>query len=169
MKAFYTDQFVLPLPEGHHFPMEMYSLLRQQLVEVGIIKTKELHEPRAATDDEIKRAHSPEYLDRVCTGRITELEIACRAALADGLAVNLAGGTHHAFRDRGEGFSVFNDSVIAACAMQIERGARRVIVIDCDVHQGNGTAAILFGTRIARGFLRRAWLLMIRSALWVRV
>ena len=75
MKAFYTDQFVLPLPEGHRFPMEMYSLLRQQLVEVGIIKTKELHEPRAATDDEIKRAHSPEYLDRVCTGRITELEI----------------------------------------------------------------------------------------------
>ncbi len=167
MKAFYTDQFVLPLPEGHRFPMEMYSLLRQQLVEVGIIKTKELHEPRAATDDEIKRAHSPEYLDRVCTGRITEPEIcrigfpwslelversrrssgatiaACRAALVDGFAVNLAGGTHHAFRDRGEGFSVFNDSVIAACAMQIERGVRQVIIIDCDVHQGNGTAAIL--------------------------
>ena len=136
MKAFYTDQFVLPLPEGHRFPMEKYSLLRQQLVEAGIIKIEELHEPRAATDDEIKRAHSPEYLDRVCTGRITELEIchigfpwslelversrrssgatiaACRAALVDGFAVNLAGGTHHAFRDRGEGFSVFNNSVI---------------------------------------------------------
>ena len=147
--------------------MEKYSLLRQELIEAEVIKIEELHEPPSATDEEIERAHSAEYLYRVCTGQIGEPEIrrigfpwspelversrrssgatiaACRAALMDGLAVNLAGGTHHAFRDRGEGFSVFNDSVIAARAMQIEGGARRVIIIDCDVHQGNGTAAIL--------------------------
>jgi acetoin utilization deacetylase AcuC-like enzyme len=68
---------------------------------------------------------------------------ACRAALEDGLAVNLAGGTHHAFRDRGEGYCVFNDSAIAALAIQAEGLARRVVILDCDVHQGNGTAAIL--------------------------
>jgi acetoin utilization deacetylase AcuC-like enzyme len=123
--------------------------------------------PHAASDAEIIRAHDAGYLHRVQNGLLTPQEIrrigfpwspemversrrsagatieACRAALEDGFAANLAGGTHHAFSDSGQGFCVFNDSAIAARATQAEGRARRVIIIDCDVHQGNGTAAIL--------------------------
>ncbi len=166
MKAFYTDLFVLPLPEGHRFPMAKYSLLRQRVAESGLISPHDLLVPHAATDEEILRAHSEDYLWRVVEGRLTEAEVkrigfpwspgmversrrssgatieACRAALEEGVAVNLAGGTHHAFRDCGEGYCVFNDSAVAARAMQAEGRARRVVILDCDVHQGNGTAAI---------------------------
>jgi acetoin utilization deacetylase AcuC-like enzyme len=166
MKAFYTDQFVLPLPEGHRFPMAKYSLLRQRVAESGLLAPGHLLVPHAATDEEILRAHSEDYLRRVVEGRLTEAEVrrigfpwspgmversrrssgatveACRAALEEGVAVNLAGGTHHAFRDCGEGYCVFNDSAVAARAMQAEGRARRVVILDCDVHQGNGTAAI---------------------------
>ena len=165
LKIFYTDHYVLPLPDGHRFPMEKYSLLRERVA--GSPLGAGLVDPGAATDAEILRAHDAGYLARVATGTLAPVEVrrigfpwspamversrrssgatleACRAALADGIAVNLAGGTHHAFRDRGEGYCVFNDSAIAALAMQAERRARRVVVIDCDVHQGNGTAAIL--------------------------
>jgi acetoin utilization deacetylase AcuC-like enzyme len=166
MKAFYTDVFVLPLPEGHRFPMAKYSLLRQRVAESGLTAPDDLLVPHAATDEEILRAHSEDYLRRVVEGRLTEAEVrrigfpwspgmversrrssgatveACRAALEEGVAVNLAGGTHHAFRDCGEGYCVFNDSAVAARAMQAEGRARRVAILDCDVHQGNGTAAI---------------------------
>jgi acetoin utilization deacetylase AcuC-like enzyme len=166
VKAFYTDQFVLPLPEGHRFPMAKYSLLRRRVAESGLIAPDDLRVPHAATDEEILRAHSADYLRRVVEGRLTAAEVrrigfpwspamaersrrsngatieACRAALAEGAAVNLAGGTHHAFRDCGEGYCVFNDSAVAARAMQAEGRACRVVVLDCDVHQGNGTAAI---------------------------
>jgi acetoin utilization deacetylase AcuC-like enzyme len=122
--------------------------------------------PPAASDAELLRAHDASYLGRVLTGGLSEAEqraigfpwtpqmversrrssgatiAACRAALEEGTAANLAGGTHHAFRDRGEGYCVFNDSAVAARAMQAEGRVRRVLVIDCDVHQGNGTAAI---------------------------
>ena len=165
LKIFYTDHYVLPLPDGHRFPMQKYSLLRERVA--GSPLGAGLMDPRAATDAEILRAHEAGYVARVATGTLAPVEVrrigfpwspamversrrssgatleACRAALADGIAVNLAGGTHHAFRDRGEGYCVFNDSAIAALAMQAERRARRVVVIDCDVHQGNGTAAIL--------------------------
>jgi acetoin utilization deacetylase AcuC-like enzyme len=165
LKIFYTDHYVLPLPDGHRFPMQKYSLLRERVA--GSPLGAGLTDPRAATDAEILRAHEAGYVARVATGTLAPVEVrrigfpwspamversrrssgatleACRAALADGIAVNLAGGTHHAFRDRGEGYCVFNDSAIAALAMQAERRARRVVVIDCDVHQGNGTAAIL--------------------------
>jgi acetoin utilization deacetylase AcuC-like enzyme len=166
VKAFYTDLFVLPLPEGHRFPMAKYSLLRQRVAESGLIAPGDLRVPHAATDEEILRAHSEDYLRRVVEGRLTEAEVrrigfpwspgmversrrssgatieACRAALDEGVAVNLAGGTHHAFRDCGEGYCVFNDSAVAARAVQAEGRARRVVILDCDVHQGNGTAAI---------------------------
>src|SRR5262249_36508441 len=135
----------------------------------GILKPSDLHVPEAATDEQILRAHDADYLERVKTGTLSEKEVrrigfpwslemversrrssgatiaACRAALEESIAVNLAGGTHHAFRDHGEGYCVFNDSAIAAQAMQAEGRARRVIIIDCDVHQGNGTASILAG------------------------
>lgn len=169
MKAFYADHFVLPLPEGHRFPMRKYALLRERVAASGLLPPGDLCVPEAATDAQILLAHSPAYLDRVRRGALTLKEqrrlgfpwspelversrrsvggtiAACRAALADGLAVNLAGGTHHAGYDHGEGFCVFNDSAVAARVMQAEGRARRVVILDCDVHQGNGTAAILAG------------------------
>jgi acetoin utilization deacetylase AcuC-like enzyme len=146
--------------------MEKYRLLRERVVAAGIVAPEDLIVPRAATDEEILRAHDPEYLRRVAAGELDRGEVrrigfpwspamversrrsaggtveACRAALEDGAAVNLAGGTHHAFRDRGEGYCVFNDAAIACRAIQAEGRVERVVVIDCDVHQGNGTAAI---------------------------
>ncbi len=171
MKAFYTDVFVLPLPTGHRFPMPKYYNLRERLLAEGILTPDELHLPDAATDAQILRAHDADYLHKVQSGLLTDREIrrigfpwsplmversrrstgatiaACRAALHEGISVNLAGGTHHAFRDHGEGYCVFNDAAIAARAMQDEGRVRRVVVIDCDVHQGNGTASILAGDR----------------------
>ena len=167
MKVFYSDNFVLPLPEGHRFPMVKYSMLRERVARDGICGLGELRTPRAVTDEEILRAHVPDYLKRVASGTLTEKEVrrigfpwsekmversrrasggtlgACLAALDEGLAANLAGGTHHAFSDRGEGYCVFNDSAIAARAVQAAGLVEHVVVIDTDVHQGNGTAAIL--------------------------
>ena len=167
MKIFYTDHYVLPLPEGYRFPMAKYRLLRKRVEEAGLANGAGLREPHAATDEEILRAHDRDYLERVVSGRLSAQELrrigfpwtpqmversrrsagatieACRAALADGVGVNLAGGTHHAFRDHGEGYCVFNDCAVAALAMQAEGRALRVVILDCDVHQGNGTAAIL--------------------------
>ena len=167
MKIFYTDHFVLPLPEGHTFPIEKYALLRQRVTETAIVGPDDLCVPHAATDEEIVRAHDPRYLRCVQNGELKPEETrrigfpwseemvertrrscgatveACRAALRDGIAVSLAGGTHHAFRDHGQGYCVFNDSVVAARAMQAEGRIQRSVIIDCDVHQGNGTAAIL--------------------------
>jgi acetoin utilization deacetylase AcuC-like enzyme len=169
MKAFYTDHFVLPLPLEHRFPMRKYARLREEVVAQGIIAPDNLLIPDAATDEQLLRAHDADYVERVTCGGLTRQEMrrigfpwspemversrrsagatmaACRVALREGVAVNLAGGTHHAFRDHGEGFCVFNDSAIAARAMQAEGRVRRVVILDCDVHQGNGTASILAG------------------------
>ncbi len=164
MRIFYTDHFALPLPAGHRFPMAKYTLLRQR---VAGARLGDLRVPPAASDAEILRAHDAEYLRKVTVGELSPAEVrrlgfpwstdlversrrsagatiaACRAALEDGQAVSLAGGTHHAHADHGEGFCVFNDSAIAARALQAEGLARRVVVLDCDVHQGNGTASVL--------------------------
>ncbi len=169
MKAFYSDEFVLPLPEGHRFPMRKYRLLRERVIERGLIAPHDLLVPPAATDEEILRVHDPEYLRQVVTGELDRSAmrrigfpwspmmversrrsaggtiLACRHALAEGIAVNLAGGTHHAFRDHGEGYCVFNDAAIAARSLQSSALAARLLIIDCDVHQGNGTAAIFRG------------------------
>jgi acetoin utilization deacetylase AcuC-like enzyme len=164
MRIFYSDHFVLPLPAGHRFPMSKYALLRERVLasEFG----SGCLVPEAARGEEITTAHCPAYLQRLATGTLSAAEqraigfpwspqmversrrtsgatiAAARAALEDGTAANLAGGTHHAFRERGEGFCIFNDSAIAARVLQAEGRVRRVLVIDCDVHQGNGTAAI---------------------------
>jgi acetoin utilization deacetylase AcuC-like enzyme len=169
VKVFYSDHFVLPLPEGHRFPMAKYSMLRERVARDGICGPGELRTPRAITDGEILRAHAPDYLERVLSGDLTDKEVrrigfpwsermversrrasggtlgACLAALEEGFAANLAGGTHHALSGRGEGYCVFNDSAIAARAVQAAGLADRVVVIDTDVHQGNGTAEILRG------------------------
>jgi acetoin utilization deacetylase AcuC-like enzyme len=167
MKIFYCDGFPLPLPQGHRFPIQKYVLLKQAVMAASLGASEDMVVPEPATDEQILRAHDVDYLKRVVEGDLTPKEVrriglpwspelvartrcsvggtiaACRAALRDGVAVSLAGGTHHAFRDHGQGYCVFNDSVIAARAMQAEGLVRRGVIVDCDVHQGNGTAAIL--------------------------
>jgi acetoin utilization deacetylase AcuC-like enzyme len=166
---FYSDVFVLPLPSHHRFPMGKYARLRERLLAGGDFARDDFDVPAAVTDDEITRVHCGDYLRKVATGSLSAAEqkaigfpwsermversrrssgatlAAARQALTHGWAANLAGGTHHAFRDRGEGFCVFNDAAIAARALQKEAGLQRIAVIDCDVHQGNGTAAIFAG------------------------
>jgi acetoin utilization deacetylase AcuC-like enzyme len=136
LKAFYTDHFVLPLPAGHRFPMEKYSRLRDLVSKEDSI---ELIEAPAASDTQILYAHDPLYLIKIMA-----TVAACKSALSEGIAVNLAGGTHHAYRDTGSGFCVFNDSAIAARTLQKEVNSKlKIAIIDLDVHQGNGTASIL--------------------------
>jgi acetoin utilization deacetylase AcuC-like enzyme len=166
VKIFYTDHYVLPLPPWHRFPMQKYALLRERVEQAGLAG-EPLSVPEAASDKQLLQAHSVSYLERVKGGRLSPEEqrrigfpwspqmversrrssgatlAASRAALADGIAVNLAGGTHHAFRDRGEGYCVFNDAAVAARTLQTEGLVQRVAIVDCDVHQGNGTASIL--------------------------
>lgn len=165
MKAFYSDRFVLPLPEGHRFPMTKYRLLRERIA--GELPAVSLLQPEAATDGVLALAHTPDWIERLGLGRLSALEqraigfpwspemversrrsvgatiAACRAAIQEGASVNLAGGTHHAGPDRGEGFCCLNDVAVAARLMQAERRAHRVAIIDLDVHQGNGSAEIL--------------------------
>jgi len=149
--------------------MEKYALLRERVLNEGIITADQLHIPEPASITELARAHDPAYIERVLNGQLTSAELrrigfpwspqmversrrsagatiaACRVALSEGVGVNLAGGTHHAFSDAGAGYCVFNDAAVAARAMQAEGRAQRMAIIDCDVHQGDGTAAILAG------------------------
>lgn len=169
MKIFYHDHFVLPLPDGHRFPMSKYALLRRRVAEAALAAPDAMRVPRAATDEAIRRVHTAGYLRKVKAGTLTPQEVrrigfpwspqlversrrsvgstiaAARAALQEGIAVNLAGGTHHAGPDWGQGFCVFNDAAIAARALQAASLVSRVVILDCDVHQGNGTAAIAAG------------------------
>ncbi len=168
MQIFYADQFVLPLPAGHSFPMSKYRLLREQLAGLPGL---DMRQAEPASEGELALAHTPIYLGAVFGGTLNaaqQREIgfpwsqamvaracrsvgatigAARAALATGVAANLAGGTHHATAEKGGGYCVFNDVAVAAKLMQAEwhrtrRQLLRVAVIDLDVHQGNGTAAI---------------------------
>lgn len=166
MRAFYSDHFVLPLPDGHRFPMAKYARLRERVVADGSVPPERLFEAPAASWDDIRLVHTADYVDAVAAGTLPAAAqrrigfpwspgmversrrsvgatiAAAGAACEDGIAVNLAGGTHHAFADRGEGYCVFNDVAVAARVLQRDRGVDRIAVIDCDVHQGNGTAAI---------------------------
>jgi len=163
VRAYYCDHFVLPLPDGHRFPMEKYRLLRERVASDGTI---ELAVPESATSEDLRRVHTDDYVTRVTTGSLTRDEVrrigfpwspelversrrsaggtiaAAESALVEGVSVNLAGGTHHAFADRGEGFCVFNDVAMAARRLQAVGSIERCSVIDLDVHQGNGTAAL---------------------------
>ena len=167
MKIFYTDTFPIPLPESHSFPKDKYYLLRKRISERLNVQLVDLRIPEPASSEAILRAHDPEYIRRLYEGELTDKEIrrvglpwspqivkrtrysvgatiaACRAALSDRVAVNLGGGTHHAFYDHGQGFCWLNDSVIAARAIQAEGLAENILIVDCDVHQGDGTAAIV--------------------------
>jgi len=164
MLAFYADHFVLPLPPGHRFPMRKYSMLREAVTGIPGLEFREA--PRAG-DDALLLAHTAAYVADASAGTLDaarQREIgfpwsaamversrrsagatieACRTALDEGVAANLAGGTHHAYADKGGGFCVFNDAAIAARVLQRDGRVRHVAVIDLDVHQGNGTASIL--------------------------
>jgi acetoin utilization deacetylase AcuC-like enzyme len=177
LPCFYSDLFVLPLPERHRFPMAKYRLLRERLVADGVVSESDLHAPEAVTLEELRLAHSTSYVEAVVCGTLlpdeqrrigfpwSEMMVersrrsagatlaAARAALAAAAArpgvstpsifsANRAGGTHHAFADRGEGYCVFNDVAVAARVLLRDAAIRRAVVVDCDVHQGNGTAAI---------------------------
>jgi acetoin utilization deacetylase AcuC-like enzyme len=165
MKIFYCDHFVLPLPDGHRFPMDKYARLRDR-VAASLASGDSLHVPAAATDEELQTVHESGYVRKVQEGRLSPAEIrrmgfpwspalversrrsvggtlgAAKAALEEGVAVNLSGGTHHAFVDRGEGYCVFNDVAVATRTAQNNEQVGRVAILDLDVHQGNGTAAI---------------------------
>jgi acetoin utilization deacetylase AcuC-like enzyme len=166
MKIFYTDHFVLPLPPGHRFPMAKYALLRERVKAAGLVPPHDLLVPDAATDAELLRVHDSSYVEALTKGMLDGASVrrigfpwskgmversrrsvgatiaASRAALREGGAANLAGGTHHAYPAHGEGFCVFNDVAVAIRALQVEGLAKRFAVIDTDVHQGNGTAFI---------------------------
>ena len=167
MRLFPSDRYPLLLPEGHRFPASKYSLLRRRLeAHAAAGAALEFVEPHAATDEELLRVHDRGYVGRVFSGTLTRDEQrrigfpwseplverslrstgaaidAAAAAVDDGIAASLAGGTHHAGTSWGEGFCVFNDTAVAAREMQARGAARRVLILDCDVHQGNGTAEI---------------------------
>lgn len=167
MKIFYSDKYMVELPEGHRFPMNKYRLVREQLLAHGIMHADELYEPALATREMLYLAHTREYVDAIFDGTIDAKRMrrigfpwsealvarsqasvggalcAAQEALARGVSGNLAGGTHHALADGGEGFCVFNDLAVVILYL-LEQGAiRRAAIIDLDVHQGNGNSAIL--------------------------
>jgi acetoin utilization deacetylase AcuC-like enzyme len=167
MRCYYSDTFVLPLPEGHRFPMAKYAGLRARLLGEGIVPAERLIEAPLVSWDDLQLVHTEDYVRAIRDGTLTHeaqrrigfpwspqmVERARRsvgatiaatlAALEDGRSANLAGGTHHAFADHGEGYCVFNDVAVATRVLQRGSSVQRVAVIDCDVHQGNGTAHIL--------------------------
>lgn len=166
MKVCYSDRYAVPLPDTHPFPMPKYRLVRDQLLAEGSLTDDNLIEPLLAKAEDILLVHTEDYWLRCVRGELTPQEvrriglpwseglvrrscastqgtiIAAQNALKDGVASNLAGGTHHAYADHGEGYCVLNDIAIATRVLQRDGLAERVAVIDCDVHQGNGTAAI---------------------------
>ncbi len=166
MTVYYADTFEVPLPSGHKFPMEKYRLLREALLSAGLLGRDELFLSRLATRKQLEAVHSPIYIQQFLKGSLDAKMIrriglpwspqfvqrtlaslggtiqATQTAWHSGFSANLAGGTHHAFRDAGEGFCVFNDIAVALTLFLRERKVRRAAIIDLDVHQGNGTAAI---------------------------
>jgi acetoin utilization deacetylase AcuC-like enzyme len=172
VKAFFSDEYVLALPAGHRFPMRKYRLTRD--LAVARVPDLELVVPEPATREQLQRVHAGDYVDAVFDGRLSAKEQreigfpwseamversrrsvgatlgASRVAQDEGIALNLAGGTHHAYAGKGSGFCVFNDVAVAIRSMQHERevsgyGPGRFAIVDLDVHQGNGTASIFAG------------------------
>lgn len=166
MRVSYCPGYVAPLPEGHIFPMKKFSGLHRYLINTGIIKERDVIEPSLTDFSNLYTVHTKRYSDGVWNGNLSRKEIrrmglpwskglairsrlavqgtinASIMALQDGMSGNLAGGTHHAMADGGEGFCVYNDVAVAIRVLKQAKWVQRVLVIDCDVHQGNGTADI---------------------------
>jgi acetoin utilization deacetylase AcuC-like enzyme len=170
MKCSYHAGYQVALPPGHPFPISKYPLLKDRLVGEGLLSVGDLIEPEALDRDTLGLVHTAAYLHKLESSGLSAAEqrrlglpwsealwlrsrlasggtlAAARAALDDGIAGNLAGGTHHAFADHGEGFCVVNDVAVAVAKLRVEGTIERAAIIDLDVHQGNGTAAIFEGT-----------------------
>lgn len=166
MKILWHEKYAHPLPSNHKFPMAKYNLLPEYLITNNIISPKDVITPHLPNNEDILLAHTKEYFDLVMSGNIpsgmlrrigfpnsielVERELlimqgsimAAEIALKEGIAFNIAGGTHHAFSNKGEGFCIFNDMAIAAHSLLKKELAKKVLIIDLDVHQGNGTAEI---------------------------
>jgi acetoin utilization deacetylase AcuC-like enzyme len=169
MQVFYTPRYYADIGDNHVFPIRKFELVRDKLLAEGTLKPEELVEPSPATIEDVLLVHTQDYVSRLCSGNLTTKEIrrlglpwseslvrrsfyatggtlaATKVALAEGYSSNLAGGTHHSFANRGEGFCVLNDVAIAIRAMRARNLLRRAAIVDCDVHQGNGTATIFAG------------------------
>jgi acetoin utilization deacetylase AcuC-like enzyme len=169
VRVFHSDHHVVPLPPGHRFPMGKYRLLRETLLASGVLRTDELVAADLVDPRTLLHVHTARWVSAVLENRLSEVELrrlgfpwspelvlrsrasvggtcaAAARALDDGIGGNLAGGTHHAFPDHGEGYCVFNDIAVSIRALQAEGSIRRALVVDLDVHQGNGTAAVFEG------------------------
>ena len=169
MKVFYTPRYYADIGQGHVFPIRKFELVRDKLLAEGTLEPAELVEPAPAAIEDVLLVHTEDYVSRLCNGTLTQKEIrrlglpwseslvqrsfyatggtiaAAHVALAEGYASNLAGGTHHSFADRGEGFCVLNDVAVAIHSMRARSLIKRAAIVDCDVHQGNGTATIFAG------------------------
>ena len=169
MQVFYTPRYYADIGAGHIFPIRKFELVRDKLLAEGTLQPAEIIEPAPAALEDVLLVHTEDYVSRLCSGNLMPREIrrlglpwseslvrrsfyatggtiaAAKVALAEGYSSNLAGGTHHSFADRGEGFCVLNDVAIAIRALQARKLLRRAAIVDCDVHQGNGTATIFAG------------------------
>ena len=165
----YTPRYYADIGEGHVFPIRKFELVRDRLLSEGTLRRADIVEPQPAAVADVLLVHTEDYITRLRSGRLTPRELrrlglpwskalvrrsflaaggtlaAARRALAEGVGSNLAGGTHHAFPDHGEGFCVLNDVAITIRVLLRDRLIVRAGVVDCDVHQGNGTAAIFEG------------------------
>jgi acetoin utilization deacetylase AcuC-like enzyme len=161
-----SDHYTLDLPDGHRFPIAKYALIREQLLWQGIAAPADFYEPGLCAEEDILRVHTAEYWHKVRDLQLSAREVrnlglpqspqlvrrslsssagtvqSALRALRDGIGLNLAGGTHHAFADRGEGFCVLNDQAIAATHLLAHGLAKQILIVDLDVHQGDGTASI---------------------------
>ncbi len=166
MRVSYTPRYYADIGEGHVFPIRKFELVRDRLLREGTLRPADIVEPQAASLTDVMLVHTEDYVTRLRAGTLTPRELrrlglpwskalvrrsflaaggtlnAARWSLQDGIGSNLAGGTHHAFPDRGEGFCVLNDVAIAIRALRRDRLIERAAIVDCDVHQGNGTATI---------------------------
>ena len=169
MQVFYSPRYYADIGQGHIFPIRKFELVRDRLLAEGTLQPCEIVEPSPAPLEDVLLVHTDDYVSRLCNGNLTAKEIrrlglpwseslvrrsfyaaggtlaATQVSFAEGYSSNLAGGTHHAFADRGEGFCVLNDVAIAIRALRARRSLQRAAIVDCDVHQGNGTASIFAG------------------------
>lgn len=178
-KLIYSDAYYLPIGE-HVFPAEKYRRIRDRLIATGVAGTKDFLEPQPASDQDILLVHKPEYVQKLKTGTLSQREememevpysrdladafwlaaggsiLAARQSLTDKVCISIGGGFHHAFPDHGEGFCMIHDVAVAIRRLQRDDLIRTAMTVDCDVHQGNGTAAIFAGTRTASSLLPSA-------------
>ena len=169
VRVFHSDHHVVPLPPGHRFPMGKYRLVREALLASGVLQPGDLEPAEPVEVEALLRVHTLRWVRAVFDDQLTDAEqrrlgfpwspqlvrrsraavggtcAAAARALVDGIGGNLAGGTHHAFADHGEGFCVFNDIAVSIRMLQADGSIRRALVVDLDVHQGNGTAAVFEG------------------------